>query len=113
MSCTLDQIVFAGNLKPIVHAQLQHAKPEDLCNHDLHKLFMSLLGAVAYLSHTRVDCIVFICALQRHTSKPKVEHVRKLNKLVHWIQRNPRKITYKKLGSNVGERGSPEPTVLT
>ena len=76
---TLDQIVYVGNLRPIVHAQERHSKPEDLCCPELHNLYMSLLGAAAYLAHTRLDVVVFICALQRHTSKPQVQHVRKLN----------------------------------
>ena len=82
MEITLDQMGFANSIKPIVHSQLQHGKPEDPCNPELHKLYMSLLGAVAYLAHTRVDAIVFICALQRHTSKPQVQHVKKLDKLL-------------------------------
>ena len=86
---TLDQIVYVGNLRPIVHAQVQHSKPEDLCCPELHKFYMSLLGAVAYLAHTRLDVVVFICALQRHTSKPQVLHVRKLNKLLNWSKNTP------------------------
>ena len=104
---TLDQILFANNLKPIVHAQLKAGKADDLCFPDLHKLFMSLLGAVAYLSHTRTDVVVFICALQRYTSKPQVIHVRKLNKLLGWIQRNPRKLAYRRferVGSGGGQQ---------
>ena len=57
---------------------------------------MSLLGAVAYLAHTRIDVVVFICALQRHTSKPQVQHVKKLNKLLSWVQKNPRKLVYRR-----------------
>ena len=45
-------------------------KAEDLCCQALIQLYMSLLGAVAYLTHTRMDVAVFICALQRHTSAP-------------------------------------------
>ena len=66
---------------------------------------MSLLGAVAYLSHTRIDILVFICALQRHTSKPKIIHVKRLNKLLTWVQRNPKIVCYRKLvgGGNLPE----------
>ena len=63
---------------------------------------MSLLGAVAYLSHTRVDVAVFICALQRHTHKPLNMHARRLNQLLTWIQRNPRKLEYDRFGGNGG-----------
>ena len=94
---TLDQIDYAGNLRRIVHPQLTSAKPEDLCCPELHQLYMSLLGAVAYLSHTRIDIDVFICAGQRFASKPQVQHARRLNKLFTWIQRNPKKLIYKQL----------------
>ena len=51
---TLDQIAFASNLRTTSHPQLQGGKPEDECIPSLHELFRSLLGAVAYLSHTHV-----------------------------------------------------------
>ena len=102
MEVTLDQIVFAGNLRPIVHAQLKFAKADDLCCPELHKLYMSLVGAVAYLAHTRVDIVVFICALQRYTSKPQVQHVRKVNKLLRWVQRHPRKLVYRRFAKTSG-----------
>ena len=82
---TLDQIQFANNLRIIAHAQLPGSKPEDLCCPELHQLYQSLLGAVAYLAHTRVDIVVFICALQRVTHKPQIQHARRLNKLLTWI----------------------------
>ena len=62
---------------------------------------MSLLGAVAYLTHARVGIAVFFCALQRQESKPQIDHVRKLNKLVFRIQKSPRKLHYNQL--QVGE----------
>ena len=57
---------------------------------------MSLLGAVAYLSHNRIDVVVFICAGQRYSQKPQIQHVRRLNKLLLWIQRNPKKLGCKR-----------------
>ena len=63
---TLDQVAYATNLRGIAHSQLSSGKPEDKAVPELHQLFMSLLGAVAYLAHTRVDILVFVSALQRH-----------------------------------------------
>ena len=40
---------------------------------------------------------LFICALQRHTSAPQIMHIRKLNKLLKWIQK-PHKLHYKRFG---------------
>ena len=56
---------------------------------------MSLLGAVAYLSLTRMDIVVFVSALQRHMAKSLLDHVRKLNKLTRWVQKHPVKLAYK------------------
>ena len=43
--------------------------------------------------------MVFIVALQRQNHNPEVQHVRRLNKLLRWVQRNPKKLAYKKLPS--------------
>ena len=82
----------------MAHIQLRSGKPEDMCCPELQALYMSLLGAIAYLTHTRIDIVVFICAFQRWTHKPSVQHARKLNKLLTWIQKNPRKLAYRRFG---------------
>ena len=51
------------------------------------------------MSRARVDVAVFIGALQRHASKPQIEHVRKLNKLLTWVQKHHKKLAYKRLPS--------------
>ncbi|MCP3885256.1 MAG: hypothetical protein GY700_07245, partial [Propionibacteriaceae bacterium] len=98
MQITLDQTEYTANLRIIVHAELRGAKPEDLCGDELHQLYQSLLGAVAYLTHTRVDIMVFIVALQRVAAKPCIMHVKRLNKLLTWTQRNPKKLVYRNFG---------------
>ena len=45
----------------------------------------------------------FICALQRHTSKPTLYHVRNLNKLLLWVQRNPKKLWYRRFRPSGGQ----------
>ena len=104
---TLGQIAFAQNLRKIAHPELSTAKAEDPCSLELHQLFMSLLGAVAYLAHTRVDALVFISALQRHNSEPQIIHVKRLNKLVGWLQANPKKLSYKRLSTGGGVTPNP------
>ena len=39
------------------------------------------------------------CGLQRQNHNPEVQHVRRLNKLLRWVQRNPKKLACKKLSS--------------
>ena len=94
MSVTLDQIHFASTLKAVAHPQVSSGSDGDVTDADLHALYRSLLGAVAYLAHTRVDILVFICALQRHVASPRVEHARKLNRVLRWVQNNPKKLVY-------------------
>ena len=43
---------------------------------------------------TRVDVCVFIAALQRFNSKPASIHMKRLNALLRWIQRNPKGLHY-------------------
>ena len=40
--------------------------------------------------------MVFIVALQRKNNDPEVQHVRRLNKLLRWVQKNPKKLLYRK-----------------
>ena len=99
---TLDQIAYVSNLRTFVPPpkKTDRGKAEDDCCQALIQLYMSLLGAVAYLTHSRMNVVVFICVLQRHTSAPQVIHIRKLNKLLSWIQKNPHKLHYRRLGGN-------------
>lgn len=82
-----DQHEYAKALKPIVHRDLRKAK-EDAFSDECHSLYISLLGALAYLSLTRIDVIVFIAALQRFNHSPKGIHAKRLNAVVRWVQRN-------------------------
>jgi len=94
---TLDQIEYGKTLRTITHSELRTLSSETECGHELHQLYMSLLGAVAYLYLTRMDILVFICACQRYAHKPKIIHVKRLNVIVRWIQRNPKKLVYRAL----------------
>ena len=49
-----------------------------------------------------MDCVVFIVALQRQGHCPQVQHVRGLNKLLRWVQRFPKKQTYKRMTLSQG-----------
>jgi len=94
-TCTLDQIEYTQKLRTITHEEVRTKSTETLCGPDLHKLYMSLLGAIAYVYLTRVDILVFIAALQRFAHSPKIIHVKRLNAVVRWVQRNPKRLTYR------------------
>ena len=72
---------------------------EEKCVDALRQLFISLLGAIAYATHTRVFVMVFIVALQRQKHSPEVQHVRRLNKLLRWVQRNPKSLASNKFSA--------------
>ena len=74
---SLDQNHFVTTLKPIVHQHLATEPADSKACPGLHELYRSLLGAIAYLSHTRLDVNVFVSALQRHGHQPQIQHVRK------------------------------------
>ena len=47
---------------------------------------------------------MFISALQRHTSKPQVKHVRRLNELLTWTQINPKNLCPRELAEVTSTR---------
>ena len=111
-SVTLYQEEYASKLRHIAHPQMSAGSTEDLCVPGLRQLYMSLLGAVAYLSHTRADSVVCISALQRHNAKPNITHVKRFNRLLTWIQQNPLIIRYGNLfGPQTAKNHAPESSV--
>ena len=64
------QTKYAAALKPI--ALGPDINNTELVSPDLHHAFISLVGAVAYLLITRGDVAVYVVALQRVASKPRV-----------------------------------------
>ena len=55
---------------------------------DMAALFMSLVGALAWLVRTVPAICVYVAYLQRHTKAPTLGHVRRGNRLLRWIWRN-------------------------
>ena len=51
-------------------------------------MFMSLVGALAWLVLTIPAICVYVAYLQRHTKAPTMGHVRRGNRLLRWIRRN-------------------------
>jgi hypothetical protein len=102
-SVIMDQTTYLASLKPIVATELVGAKPADELSEDMTLLYMSLLGALAYGTLTRIDIAVYVTSLQRVAHKPTVIHLKRLNALTRWTQRNPRTLHYHRI---------PEPTQL-
>ena len=93
----MHQNHYSQQLRPIDESLLgQHKDDEevkDFCE-DLTTLFMSLLGGLSWLVLTRVDICVYVQCMQRHAQSPRVEDVRKLNRLLRWVQKRPAGIVY-------------------
>jgi hypothetical protein len=86
---------YASSLHTVSHADLAVKKAEDAVCVELHSLYRSLLGAVAFLLLMRTDIAVFVSALQRWEHILKIIHVKRLNALIKWIQANARRLVYK------------------
>ena len=93
---SVDQSHYAKELKLIPESDLR-LHPDDLASAEVAKLYMSLLGGVAWLAQTRLDICVFVAALQRRLKSPRGQDVINLNRIVKYVQKNPLKLMYSKV----------------
>ena len=93
----MDQVEYINALKPIDATVTRGKEPETRLDEQAESLFRSLLGAVAFALLTRVDIAVFVVALQRMAAKATVLHIKRLNVIVRYLQRNPKKLVYVRL----------------
>ena len=68
---TLDKIDLVSKLRAIEHPQLFIGTHEEKCVKALHQLFISLLGAIAYATHTRVDVMGSSWRCSDRTTPPR------------------------------------------
>ena len=109
---TLDQDEYIKGSRTIAHPDLTGKPTDSLCVPDLHMLFWSVLGAINFAILTRMDIAVFVGALQRVSHKPTILHCKRLNAVVRWAQRNPKRIKYGSLDSTRRAQGTTIPTHL-
>ena len=67
-------------------------RDEELADDDTRQLFMSLVGALAWLILTMPAICVYVAFLQRHAKEPTYGHVRLANRLRTWVQRNVKRL---------------------
>ena len=101
LTITLDQVEYIEALKPIDPVHIRGKDPETSLDAALELLFRSLLGAVAFAVLTRMDIAVFVVALQRMAAKATILHIKRLNVIVRYMKRNPRRLVYERLDSEV------------
>ena len=94
---TLDQIDYAAAIKPINTADLKKLGDSESLTEAFTAGYLTLLGAVAWMVQTRLDLVVYVAALQRHSHHPTALHLKRLNRLVRYMQRNPQKVYYRAL----------------
>lgn len=61
--------------------------------------YQSLLGALSWLTQTRMDVCIYVCALQRAAKAPRTEHAHRLQKVAKWVRRVHAQLTYKKFAN--------------
>ena len=61
---------------------------EEPADEDMAQLFMSLVGALAWLILTMPSICIYVAYLQRQTKAPNLGHVRRANRLLRWIRRH-------------------------
>ena len=64
----------------------------DEADEDLKQLYMSLVGALAWLILTMPAVCVYVAYLQRHTKAPTIGHVKSANRLLQWIRKNLKRL---------------------
>ena len=94
-SITLGQAHYAAQLREIAMDTVNRSDSEAAVSTELHVAFRSLLGAVAWMTQTGADIIVYVAALQRIMAEPHNKHVIALNKVLKYIKRKPLTVTYK------------------
>ena len=99
----LDQNEYASAIHPVTLPELMKLKDTDPLQGLLQNCFMTLLGATAWLLQARMEIAAYVSALQRHMHEPRAVDLRRLNRVIRWVQRNPRGLTYRQI---------PEPRVL-
>ena len=70
---------------------------DELLDETLRACYLTLLGAAAWMLLTRMDMGIYISALQRVSHKPAAIHLRRLNRVIRYMQRNPRRLEYRAL----------------
>ena len=61
---------------------------DETADEDLKALFMSLVGALAWLVLTMPCICVYVAFLQRQTQSPTMGHIRKANRLLRWVRKH-------------------------
>ena len=96
-SRSVNQTHYIRELKPIAEAELRLRPKTEQVEDALQKLYMSLVGGLAWVVQTRPDVAVFIAALQRKLKQPTVQDLLDANRVLKYLKLKPLSLTYRKL----------------
>ena len=82
---------YVPQIKEIMISGMPSANEEE-ADDDMRQLYMSLVGAWAWIILTMPAICVYVAFLQRHTQKPTVGHVKSANRLLKWLRNNSKKL---------------------
>ena len=66
---------------------------DEAADDDSRQLFMSLVGALAWLILTMPSICVYVAFLQRQAKAPTIGHSRMTNRLLAWVVKNLERLT--------------------
>eukprot|EP00971_Amphidinium_carterae_P001637 32933-Amphidinium_carterae.1 len=98
----MNQHKFISAIRPCIIPDLSK-EPDAVLTEPQRRVFLSSLMTVAYASLTRPDIQVFVTALQRQCSQPQSQHVRRLNKVIKYVQKHPKQLVYRSLGAGASQ----------
>jgi hypothetical protein len=96
-SYELSQDHFVARLKTADTTGIDRSKLTTLLNEAQITMFQSGVGSLAWVVQTRMDCAIYIQALQRAAKAPTVAHLLRLNAVIKWCKRKPCFLKYVKL----------------
>ena len=79
---------YVGQIKAIPVGRQAFEHDAKAADNDMKQLYMSLVGALAWLVLTMPAICIYVAALQRSTQAPTLKHVKDANRLLEWIRKN-------------------------
>jgi hypothetical protein len=88
---------YVRELKPIADAELRLQSRTKQVDEAQQRLYMSLVGGLAWVVQTRPDIAVFVAALQRKLKQPTVQDLLDANRVLKYLKLKPLSLTYRRL----------------
>ena len=97
----LHQNAYIKQIKLFDNVILAALKPEAPLTSRMSELYNSLLGALSWLTQTRLDIAIYVVALQRAAKAPHSEHAQRLQRIAKWVKRRESSLLFAFLANPV------------